>query len=150
MSPSPHHPPTIHGEEPESRAISRGVLGETIKPRSKAGRFLLRVVAELTAQLGHEPGFAERRLLDRVARAEWRLHVFNERLDAGEELTDREERLHLVIGNNQRLVMQALGLLRPAPSHKAEKPGKPDMNTWREVMADLAAPYEDDEKPAGV
>jgi len=24
------------------------------------------------------------------------------------------------------------------------------MNTWREVMADLAAPYEDEEKPAGV
>ena len=128
---------------PRSSLFNRGVLGGHDGGRSPEGRFLLRVEAELIAQLGREPSFSERMLLTQITRSALRIEKFDRRLAAGEDLTDREERLHAIICNGQRLALQALGLLRPTPARVSVKSQKPTMDTWREVMAELAEPYEE-------
>jgi hypothetical protein len=47
---------------PESRLIRRRSLGDVFDKRSREGRFLARIEAELTAQIG-EPSFTQRLLI---------------------------------------------------------------------------------------
>ena len=53
---------------PYSAAFTRGSVGDTIDGRSREGRFLRRVEAELVAGVGGEPTFAQSLLIRRAAR----------------------------------------------------------------------------------
>ena len=53
---------------PDSRTLKRGVLGDTVDGRSTEGRFLLKIEAELTRQIG-QPSFTEKMLIRRLSRA---------------------------------------------------------------------------------
>lgn len=72
---------------PHSRAFKDGSLGLSIDGRSSEGRYLWCVIAELTAQLGRAPTFAEGLLIRRAARASLILDLFNSKIMAGEAWT---------------------------------------------------------------
>lgn len=55
--------------KPDSRALGRGALGDAIDGRSREGKFIRRIEAELLDQLGANPSFAQLLLVRRAARA---------------------------------------------------------------------------------
>ena len=67
---------------PYSRAIQRGVVSDVIDGRSREGKYLRRIEAELAAQLGGSPSFAQKLLIRRISRMMLRLEEFDRKLDA--------------------------------------------------------------------
>jgi hypothetical protein len=45
--------------KPDSRALGRGALGDAIDGRSREGKFIRRIEAELLGQLGDNPTFSQ-------------------------------------------------------------------------------------------
>jgi hypothetical protein len=99
-----------------SRSIRRGSLGDFIDGRSREGKFLRRIEAELLAQLGQEPSFGERLLVRRAARAALRLELFDEKFKKG-TWSDNDARTFGGLSNNLRLCLRELGL-KAAPKDK--------------------------------
>jgi hypothetical protein len=90
------------------------VIGDSIDGRSKAGKFLRTCEAELTAQVGGSPSFAQRLLIRRIARAMLKLELMDAKL-AGDTWTDHDARTYGGLGNAVRLGLRDLGL-KPAPA----------------------------------
>ena len=81
--------------------------------RSTHGRYLRRVIAELTGQLGREPSFAESLLIRRAARASLILDLFDEKIMAGGAWTQVDANTAGGVANSLRLILRELGL-KPA------------------------------------
>ena len=113
-------PPKSRRIGPHSRAFRAGGTGAGIDGRSKEGRYLRRVVAGLTAQLGREPTFSEGLLIRRAARASLILDMFDEKILTGGNWTavDFEH------GRRRcwefRLCLRELGLKSVAPVKKVD------------------------------
>src|SRR5580692_9721016 len=68
---------------PHCRALRRGVIGDSIDGRSREGKFLRTCEAELTAQVGGEPSFAQSLLIRRAARALLQLEILDKKMASG-------------------------------------------------------------------
>jgi hypothetical protein len=93
----------------QSRVFNRGVLGDKIDGRSREGRFLIRCEAELIADIGGEPSFAQKMLIRRCARGMLRLELLDEKMAAG-NWTDHDARTFGGLTNAVRLMLRELGV----------------------------------------
>ena len=94
---------------PHCRALRRGVIGGDIDGRSVEGKFLRRIEAELVAQVGGSPSFAQTLLIRRIARAMLQLELFDSKMSGG-NWTDHDARTFGGISNSLRLMLRELGL----------------------------------------
>ena len=94
---------------PHCRALRRGVIGDAIDGRSREGKFLRKCEAELVAQVGGQPSFAQRLLIRRIARAMLKLEMFDAKMVGG-SWTDHDARTFGGISNSLRLMLRELGL----------------------------------------
>ena len=104
---------------PYSAAFTRGSVGDTIDGRSREGRFLRRVEAELIAGVGGEPTFAQSLLIRRAARRMLQLELLDEKMASG-DWTAHDSRTQGGLNNAARLALRELGLkaapaLKPSP-----------------------------------
>jgi hypothetical protein len=102
---------------PESRVFNRGVLGDKIDGRSREGRFLIKCEAELIADIGGSPTFAQLMLIRRCARGMLRLELLDEKMAAG-NWTDHDARTFGGLTNAVRLMLRELGLKAEAAPAK--------------------------------
>jgi hypothetical protein len=102
---------------PYSAAFTRGSVGDTIDGRSREGRFLRRVEAELVAGVGGEPTFAQSLLIRRAARSMLQLELLDERMASG-DWTAHDARTQGGLNNAVRLALRELGL----KAVRAERP----------------------------
>jgi hypothetical protein len=112
---------------PHCRALRRGSLGDSIDGRSREGKFLRKCEAELVAQVGGQPSFAQRLLIRRIARMTLRLDLFDLKLSAG-SWTDHDARTYGGLSNALRLALREMGLKAaplPKPSPLAEHFSRP-------------------------
>ena len=124
-------PPTRRRNGPHCRALKRGVIGDAIDGRSREGKFLRGVEAELVDSVGGAPSFAQRMLIRRAARALLRLELLDQKMSDG-SWTDHDARTFGGLSNNLRLTLRELGLkgapVTTAPPSLAEiaaRHGKP-------------------------
>jgi hypothetical protein len=101
---------------PHCRSLRRGVIGDAIDGRSREGKFLRKCEAELLAQIGGEPSFAQRLLIRRIARAMLKLELFDTKMTAG-TWTDHDARTYGGLSNALRLMLRELGI-NAAPKDK--------------------------------
>jgi hypothetical protein len=100
---------------PHSRTLTRGVIGAAIDGRSKEGRYLRAVEADLTDHAGGALTTTQKILVHRCARLMLRLEIFDEKLTTG-EMTGHDARTYNALQNSLRLALRDLGL-----KGKAEK-----------------------------
>ena len=94
---------------PHSRTLDRGILGAGIDGRSKEGRYLRAVEAELVEHLGGKTSTTQRIAIHRAARLMLRLELFDQRLTA-KEFTSHDARTYNALQNSLRLMLKELGL----------------------------------------
>ena len=90
------------------------MIGDAIDGRSREGKFLRKCEAELVAQVGGQPSFAQRLLIRRIARAMLKLEMFDAKM-AGGSWTDHDARTYGGLSNALRLMLRELGL-KAAPA----------------------------------
>jgi hypothetical protein len=100
--------------------LSRGVIGAGIDGRSKEGRYLRAIEAELVDHLGGQTSTTQRIAIHRAARIMLRLEIFDQRLSAG-EFTAHDARIYNALQNSLRLMLKELGLkpkaeVKPSPT----------------------------------
>jgi len=100
---------------PHCRALRRGVIGDKIDGRTREGKFLRKIEAELVAQVGGEPSFAQRLLIRRAARAMLLLELLDAKI-AGGSWTDHDARTQGGLNNAVRLALKELGLKQVQPA----------------------------------
>jgi hypothetical protein len=113
--------------KPDSRALGRGALGDAIDGRSREGKFIRRIEAELLDQLGDNPTFAQLLLVRRAARAALKLELYDRKLAAG-EINGHDSRMYGGLSNNLR------PLLREIEGHAVVK-RKPKTPTLNDIVA---------------
>jgi hypothetical protein len=91
----------------ESRVFRGGQIGGWIDESGAEGKFIKRVEAELTAQLGVEPSFTQQMLIRRAARALLRLELLDEKAAEG-SWTDHDARTFGGLNNAVRLFMKEI------------------------------------------
>ena len=117
--------------KPDSRALGRGALGDAIDGRSREGKFVRRIEAELLDQLGDNPSFAQLLLVRRAARAALKLELYDRKLAEG-EVNSHDSRMYGGLSNNLRL------LLREIAAQAVEK-GKAKAPNLDQYLASKAA-----------
>ena len=113
---------------PYSAAFTRGSVGDTIDGRSREGRFLRRVEAELVAGVGGEPTFAQSLLIRRAARSMLQLELLDEKMASGDWTAHDSRGRQGGLNNAVRLALRELGLKAaplPKPSPLAEHFSRP-------------------------
>jgi hypothetical protein len=97
---------------PYCLAFSRGSVGDSIDGRSREGKFLRRVEAELIAQVGGSPSFAQSLLIRRAARSMLQLELLDAKMASG-NWTAHDSRTQGGLNNAVRLALRELGI-KPA------------------------------------
>jgi hypothetical protein len=105
---------------PYCRALQDGA-GAGFDGRSKEGKFIRRCEAELLAQIGREPTFAERLLVRRISRLNLQAELLDARLASGQGFSAHDGRTYGGIQNAIRNALKDLGL-KPAPTAKTPSP----------------------------
>jgi hypothetical protein len=93
---------------PHSRTLRRGVIGAAIDGRSKEGRYLKAVEADLTTDLGGPPSMAQTIAIHRCARLMLRLEKIDEGLAKAGGLTAHDGRLYNALQNSLRIALREL------------------------------------------
>jgi hypothetical protein len=119
---------------PYCRAFRRGSLGDAIDGRSREGRYLRKIEAELVAHVGGAPSFTQTMLIRRCARAMLRLELLDQKMTSG-NWTDHDGRVFGGLNNAVRLGLRELGL-RPTP---------PKQPSLAEVLASAKGRYQADD-----
>ena len=101
---------------PYSRILTNGAA-EGFDGRSREGRFLRRVEAELLAQISGEPTFAQTLLVRRICRLMLQSELLDAKLASGEGFTPHDGRTYSGIQNAARNALKDLGL-KAAPRAK--------------------------------
>ncbi|WP_376094602.1 hypothetical protein ACE7GA_01450 [Roseomonas sp. CCTCC AB2023176] len=78
--------------------------------RTRHGRILRGVRAELVAHVGGTPSATQRLLVERAAQLTLRVAIFDDRLAEGGALTDHDSRQYLAWSNSLTRTLKALGL----------------------------------------
>jgi hypothetical protein len=92
---------------PYSRVLRRGVIGTSaIDGRSREGRYLRDLEAQLIAHSGGAPSITQRLLIERVTRTTVQLNKLDKKLLAGDSWTDHDSRTHGGLINRQRLLLR--------------------------------------------
>lgn len=94
---------------PYCAALHRGAVGDQFSGRSREGRFIRKVEAELTAQLGGSPSFSQKLLIRRVARLALQAEMFDVKMSAG-QFTEYDGKAYGGINNAIRLCLVSLGV----------------------------------------
>jgi hypothetical protein len=121
------------GIGPHSRLFARG--SSAIDGRSREGRYIAAIRAQLVAHLGGAPSAPQRMIVDRLAVVALRLALFDEKITAG-SLTDNDARTYGALHNSFRLLIREIGIkpsvARPltlaetiARRHQANQPDAP-------------------------
>jgi hypothetical protein len=100
---------------PDSRALGRGSLGDAIDGRSREGKFIRRVEAELIEQLGGKPTFSQMLLVRRAARAALKLELYDRKLADG-DINGHDSRMYGGLSNNLRLLLREIASQASAKS----------------------------------
>jgi hypothetical protein len=106
---------------PYSRAF-RSALGTQFDGRSREGRFIRKVEAEIVAQLGGTASFIQMSLIRRAARTMLQLELLDKKFSSG-NWTQPDGHVQGGLANNLRLTLVSLGV-------KAEPPKKVDLQTY--------------------
>jgi hypothetical protein len=99
---------------PRSRLLNRGC----VDGRTREGKFLAAIRAELTEQVGGNPTPSERAIIDRVSWLRLHLTLLDEKVGAGGILSDHDVRHYLSYSNAVVRAMARLGA-----KGNAEPPG---------------------------
>jgi hypothetical protein len=102
---------------PYSRAF-RNALGDQFDGRSREGRFIRKVEAEIVAQLGGTASFIQMSLIRRAARTMLQLELLDKKFSSG-NWTQLDGHVQGGLANNLRLTMVALGV-KAAPPKKVD------------------------------
>jgi hypothetical protein len=94
-------------------------LGDTFDARSREGKFLVRVEAELLAPLGPAPSFGQRLLARRAARLALRLELFDEEAAHGKDWSAHDLRTYHALQNGLRLLIRELNMKASAAKDAA-------------------------------
>jgi hypothetical protein len=90
---------------PHSRLLKRGC----VDGRTREGKFLSAVRAELAQQVGGDPTPSERAIIERVSWLRLHLTLLDEKVGAGGILTDHDVRHYLAYNNSVVRAMARLG-----------------------------------------
>jgi hypothetical protein len=93
--------------KPDSPAFGRGALGDAIDGRSREGKFIRRIEAELLDQLGDNPTFAQLLLVRRASRAALKLELYDRKLAEG-DINGHDSRMYGGLSNNLRLLLREI------------------------------------------
>jgi hypothetical protein len=113
-----HTMPRIASSSPRDRigpyclALTRGTVGDRIDGRSREGKFLRRVEAELVAHVGGSPSFAQSLLIRRAARSMLQLELLDAKMSSG-SWTAHDARTQGGLNNAVRLTLRELGIKPP-------------------------------------
>jgi hypothetical protein len=121
-------PPVRPRVGPTCRQISTG-SSAGVDGRTLQGKYGRRIEAELIAQIGGAPSFAQLLLIRRVVRTMWQLEVLDGKFASG-NWTDHDSRQQGGLGNGLRLALRELGL----------KPVAPKAASLSDVLAKHATP----------
>jgi hypothetical protein len=102
---------------PYSRAF-RNALGDQFDGRSREGRFLRKVEAEIVAQLGGTASFIQMSLIRRAARTMLQLELLDKKFSSG-TWTQLDGHVQGGLANNLRLVFRELGV-KALPAKKID------------------------------
>jgi hypothetical protein len=109
--------PKLKSVGPHCRAFREGAKGDRIDGRSREGKLLRKVEAELVAQIGGQPSFAQTLLIRRIARATLQLELLDEKMMAG-AFTAYDGRIQGGLQNAVRLMLREIGV-KPAHAPRA-------------------------------
>ena len=93
--------------KPDSRAFGGSALGDAIDGRSREGKFIRRIEAELLDQLGDNPSFAQLLLIRRAARAALKLELYDRKLAEG-DVNSHDSRMYGGLSSNLRLLLREI------------------------------------------
>lgn len=96
---------------PHSRLLARGC----VDGRSREGRFLAAVRAELVAHVGGQPTATQRITIDRIAWLKLHVVLLDERAAGGVPLSAHDQRAYCAFSNSIVRAMRELGLQPTAP-----------------------------------
>jgi hypothetical protein len=101
--------PKIANRGPYCRALrTGGAIGQAHDGRSREGKFLRKIEAELLAQLP-DYSFAQQLLVRRIARSLLQLELFDEKIASG-SFTELDAHVMGGLNNNVRLGLRELGI----------------------------------------
>jgi hypothetical protein len=104
--------------KPYCKSLTRGSLGSDIDGRSREGKFLRRIEAELVEQLGGDPTFAQMLAIRRIARLMLQAELFDAKMSSG-DWTPHDSRTASGVNNAVLRALKDIGLkakAAPAPS----------------------------------
>jgi hypothetical protein len=93
---------------------SRNALDDQFDGRSREGRFVRKVEAEIVAQLGGTASFIQMSLIRRAARTMLQLELLDKKFSSG-TWTQLDGHVQGGLANNLRLVFRELGVKAPQP-----------------------------------
>jgi hypothetical protein len=105
---TPSSPAKTRRVGPYSRAF-RNALGDQFDGRSREGRFVRKVEAEIAAQLGGTASFIQMSLIRRAARTMLQLELLDKKFSSG-TWTQLDGHVQGGLANNLRLVFRELGV----------------------------------------
>jgi hypothetical protein len=106
--------------KPDSRAFGRGALGDAIDGRSREGKFIRRIEAELLDQLGDDPTFSQLLFVRRASRAALKLELYDRKLAEG-DINGHDSRMYGGLANNLRLLLREINA-QAVVTRKAKTP----------------------------
>lgn len=95
--------------KPYCRSLKRGSLGADIDGRSREGKFLRRIEAELIDQLGGNPTFSQTLAVRRIARLMLQAETFDRKMSTG-DWTAHDSRTAAGINNAVLKALKDIGL----------------------------------------
>ena len=81
----------------------------SVDGRTRSGRFIRAMVADLEKHVGGAPSVTERLVIGRIARIWMQLELLDGKIAAG-ECNDHDRRVHGALNNTLRLLIREIGL----------------------------------------
>ena len=95
---------------PYSRVVQRGAIADLVDGRSREGRIMRHMEAELIKHIGGKPNFMQRLLIERIVKIRMQLDIFEEKLARGEAWTPDDGRTYGALHNAIRRTAREIGL----------------------------------------
>jgi hypothetical protein len=99
---------------PYSRVLQRGVIADTVDGRSREGRLMRAMEAELVRHVGGSPSIVAKLLIERTVKIRMQIDGLEEKLARG-DWTPHDSRTYGGLLNAYRLCCREIGLKGTAP-----------------------------------